>query len=392
MNKKSCFVLMALAFACASSFAAKERVVRFENQVRLGYDDNIYQQPDKQGSGFITDIINLSTKLNFSSRTDALLYWQPEFRYRFDAEPKFATYQDFYARLNHALSQRAFLTLSDRFRYQLKEGQTGIPGGGTADTNQNYIENDLLGALDYTLNTVSYLKVGAGYEFRIWDDDAYGEGDRNNNYDQITANGSYIRQLKPNKTEGMLGANYNNLEYAGNRGGYDAIAVFGGVDQNFNPHVTGYGRLGASFSSIDGGSGGNDTDNTSPYVQAGLEVNPTARTSFNGSLGYSLSRADNSVYNAQDRFNLGLGVRHDLTAKVSLASALGYTYSYYDGTYARVAGEPDFKDHYLTFTLRASYQINRNNFVDAGYLFADRSTDSSDWDRNRVDVAWRLNL
>jgi hypothetical protein len=105
-------------------------------------------------------------------------------------------------------------------------------------------------------------------------------------------------------------------------------------------------------------------------------------------------RSQNSDYNAQDRLNLGLGVRHDLTAKVSLASSLSYIFSYYDASYS--TNDPldaeDFKDNYFTFTLRCSYQVNRNNFVEAGYLFATRSTDATDWGRNRVDVAWRLRL
>ena len=139
MNKKSLQLLVALTLVAATSFAAKERVVRFQNHLRVGYDDNIYNSANAQSSAFVTDIINLSGKFNFSSRTDALLYWQPEFQYRFDADPKFVTYQDLYGRLNHALSQRAFLTISDRFRYQQKDGQTGA---ALSTSNQNYIETD----------------------------------------------------------------------------------------------------------------------------------------------------------------------------------------------------------------------------------------------------------
>lgn len=397
MNKRLLHVLLALSVLGASSFAAKERIVRFQNHVRLGYDDNIYGSSNEQGSGFITDIINLSTKLNFSSRSDALFYWQPEFQYRFDADPKFITYQDLYARLNHAVSQRSFVTVSDRFRYQNREGQTGIVGGGTSDFNANFIENDLQGSLEYTLNTVSYVKVGGGYEFRTWDDGTYGTWNPitmrgGNDYDQIKADASYIRQLKPNKTQGLLGVNYSNLEYDGSRGGFDSVALMGGIDQNFNPNVTGYGRLGYQFTTIDS-AGGTSEDANAPYAQAGLEVNPSARTSFNGSLGYSIYRSENSGYNAQDRFNIGIGARHDLTAKVSLAASLSHIYSLYDGSYS-VSGTPlpDAIDNFFEFSMRCTYQVNRNNFLEAGYLYANRSSDFTDWSRNRVDVAWRLRL
>jgi len=191
MTNRTLQVLIALSMISASSFAAKERVIRFQNQVRVGYEDNIYQNTSEVSSAFITDIINLSAKMNFSTRTDALVYWQPEFTYRFDADPKFITYQDLYARLNHAISQRLFLTLSDHFRYSQKEAQAG---GSIDQYNANYVQNDLKGALDYTLNDVSYLKVGAGYGFRVWDDSEYGEN-KGNNYNEVIANGGYYRQL-----------------------------------------------------------------------------------------------------------------------------------------------------------------------------------------------------
>ncbi len=404
MNKRTLHVLTVLVLVSLPSFAAKERVVRFQNHVRMGYDDNVYSTEDKTGSAYITDIINLSAKVNFSSRTDALIYWQPEFNYRLDANPNMVVYQDLYGRLNHAVSQRAFLTLSDRFRYQQKEGQTGLTGGGTEDFNQNYIENNLMGALDYTLNSVSYLKIGAGYDFRVWEDSAYGkwnpenllktppESPGGNDFDRISANGTYIRQLKPNKTQGTLGVQYTDLTYAGSRGGYESMAFMVGADQNFSPDVTGFGRVGFSMNNVDGGDFGASNDSSSPYFKGGLEVNPTSRTSFNGTLGYSMQRSDNSAYNAQDQFSFGLGARQDLTAKVSLATALSFIHSNYDAKYSTFASLEDATDDYFTLSLRCSYQINRNNFVEAGYLFANRTSDFSDWNRNRIDVAWRLRL
>jgi len=398
MTKSTLHVLVALSMITGATFAAKERVVRFQNHVRVGYTDNIYKTADKTSSAFITDIINLSAKMTYSSRTDALFYWQPEFLYRFDADPKFITYQDLYARLNHAVSQRTFLTLSDRFRYQQKEGQTGAPGGGGPNNfNQNYIENELLGAVDYTLNDVSGLKVGAGYEFRVWDDATYGEWQNNtggNNYNLISADGSYYRQMKPNKTQIMGGINYADLGYEGERGGYTAITPMVGVDQNFTPNVTGFGRFGYTFTSVD--NVGVSSDSSAPYLQAGLEVSPSARTSVTTSLGYSLYRSENSFYNAQDQFSLGLGVRHDITAKIGLSGTFNYIYSSYMSDYSTYGGLPDAKDSLVTLGLRASYQVNRNNFVDLGYLFQTRVVSSgapfSEWDSNRIDCAWRLRL
>jgi hypothetical protein len=246
MSKRNICLLIVFSLVSTTAFAAKERSIRVQNSVRVGYDDNVYQSADDEtDTMFITDIVNISGKLTFSSRSDMLLYWQPEFRYRMDADPKFVTYQDLYARFNHAVSQRTFLQVSDRFRYQDKDGQSSLG----KSSNQNYLENDLAGALDYTINSLSQAKLGAGYEFRRWDESNYGTWDKvaetgGNDYDQITADGSYIRELRPNTTQGILGLNYADLSYEGSRGGYNSTTIYGGVDQNFNANLIGNVRLG----------------------------------------------------------------------------------------------------------------------------------------------------
>ncbi|MCF7817587.1 MAG: outer membrane beta-barrel protein [Kiritimatiellales bacterium] len=391
MNKGKFYILGALSLVALTSFAAQERSLRVQNSLRVGYDDNVYQSNDnKQGTGFISDILNISGKLTFSSRTDMLLYWQPEVRNRFDADPELVSYHDLYARFNHAVSQRTFLQVSDRFRYQDKDGQSDSAG------SQTYMENDLAGALDITVNSLSQVKLGGGYEFRTWDSSSYGSGTLNNDYTRSIADVSYIRELRPNTTQGVLGMNYVDQEYDGSRGGYKSTSLFAGADHNFNPNVTGNARLGYSLNSVDGAT---STDTSTPYMMAGLDFNPTARTSINGTMGYSIYRTENSVYNAQDRFNIGVGVRHDLTGKISVSSALEYIYSLYNGDYAsgvNYALNPgDANEDYLKFNLRGSYQINRNNFVDIGYEFSTRSSDSpylTEYDRNRIDIGWRLRL
>jgi hypothetical protein len=371
------------------AFAAKDSTFKFQNSVRIGYDDNVYQTRDviKQDSAFITDIFNVTGDLNFSDRTDMSLYWQPELRYRFDADPELITYQDLYASLGHAVSERLMLELSDHLRYQDKEGQSDLAGGNNID--QNFLENTLLGALDYSLDSVSRVKVGAGYEFRTWDDDFYGET-RGNNYDQLKADGSYIRALTRDKTFGLVGVNYVNHEYDGSRGGFDSTTLYGGVDHNFNPSMLGTAQLGYTFGSVDSFSGSEDT--SSPYLQAGLDYKSTDRTSFNGTLGYTISQSENSYFNAADTFNLGLGVKHDLTGKINLSSTLRYTMAKYDSSYARF-GIPDSEEDFVRFSIRGSYQINRNNFVDVGYEFSMRDSDFvllQEYDRNRTDIGWRV--
>ena len=385
MNNKK-LLLVTLSLVSVSAFAAQERVIKFENQVRLGHDDNIYQTEKAEESGFITEIVKLTGTFNFSSRSDLVLYWQPELRYRFDGDPEVITYQDVYARLNHAISQRAFLQISDRLRYQEKEGSEG---GVTDVENQNYVENNLLGALDITVDSLSQLSLGGGYEFRIWDDEEYGQSSSNADYDRVRLNATYVRELKPDTTQGELGIDYDDLSYDGSRGGYESVSVFGGAVQNFSPNLTGTARLGASFNETDYRS--RSSDSTTPYLQTGLRYKPTEQTSVNGSLGYSLSRAQSSNYSAQEQLSFQLGVSHNLTAKIKVSSTLGYTLSslnadYSDGT------EADKDVTFLSLAIRGSYQINRNNFVEAGYQFSDRGGDLTEYERNQIDFGWRVQL
>jgi hypothetical protein len=392
MSKKTFYVLMAVLMVSIPGFSAQERVVTVQNSVRVGYDDNVYLRNDKTGSGFITDILTINGKFNMSGRTEALLYWQPELRYRFDADPKTVSYQDLYAKLDHAMSERTSLTISDRLRYQIRDGQSGT----VSQEDQNYLENSLLGAVNIDTSDTGKVKLGAGYDLRRWDDSTYGGGDKNNDWDKAQLDASYLQMLNQMKTTGILAVNYSDLEYNGDRGGYEAVSLIGGVDQVFNPTLTGFGRVGITASSVDN-SGGSSTDSTTPYLDAGLDYRPSERTSLNGSFGYSIKQAENSVYNAQDEFNIRFGARHDLTGKISLAASISYIISQYkaDYIYKEIVGLGDADDNFFLFNLRATYQINRNNFLEAGYGYSNRSTDYAgltDYDRNVVDIGWRLRL
>ena len=212
MIKKTFYVLIAVSMISIPGFSAQERVVQVWNSVRVGYDDNIYQDSTDEESAFVTDILNITGKFNISGRTDAVLFWQPEVRYRFDGDPETVSYQDLYASLNHAMSQRTFLTLSDRLRYQMKDGQSG----DVSRDDQNYLENELNGAVDYTLDEVSLIKAGGGYKFRRWDDSYYGET-LGNDFDRFLVSGSYIRRLNQNKTAGVISVNYVDQQFDGER-------------------------------------------------------------------------------------------------------------------------------------------------------------------------------
>ena len=387
MSKEKLCLLTVLSLVSASVFAAKDSSIKVQNTVRIGYDDNIYQASDETGSAFVSDIFNISGKMTFSERSELLLFWQPEFKYRFDADPKSITYQDVYGRFSHGLTQNVFFQLSDRFRYQDK----GAQSGAVSRTDENFIENNLKGGLDFTLSKESQVKIGAGYNLRRWEDENYGQN-RGNDYDQFVGDASYLRELKPNKTTAIAGVNYVNHSFDGDRGGYQSTALYLGIDQNFTPTVSGNLRLGGSFSTIDTGT--DDNEAYAPYLQAEVLMQASEGTTFTGSFGYSMDKSENSGYNAQDSFKFNLGLQHKLTSKLTLSSTVGYTLSFYDSDYARNGVTiDDAEDRVFHFRVRTSYEINKNNFVDLGYAFTTRDTTEvalSEYDRNVIDLGWRF--
>jgi len=387
MSKEKLCLLTVLSLVSASVFAAKDSSIKIQNTVRMGYDDNIYQAKDETGSAFVSDIFNISGKMTFSERSELLLFWQPEFKYRFDADSKSINYQDVYGRFSHGLTQNVFFQLSDRFRYQDKGAQSGT----VSRTDENFIENNLKGGLDFTLSKESQIKIGAGYNLRRWDDNNYGQT-LGNDYDQFVGDASYLRELKPNKTTAIAGVNYVNHSFDGSRGGYQSTALYLGIDQNFTPTVSGNLRLGGSFSTIDTGS--DDNEAYAPYLQAEVLMQASEETTFTGSFGYSMENSENSGYNAQDSFNFDLGLQHKLTSKLTLSSTVGYTLSFYDSDYARNGVTiDDAEDRVFHFRVRTSYEINKNNFVDLGYAFTTRDTTEvalSEYNRNVIDLGWRF--
>ena len=398
MKKGKILTLLGVSMMSTVAFAGwtgKDGTLHVQNSFRVGYDDNYYMSTDnEEGTPFVTDILNISGELNFSSRTDLLLYWQPEFRYFMDnnIDSQAVSYQDVYARLSHLVSQRLSVQVSDHFRYQQKDGRSDLGRTG----NQNYFQNTLQGAMDVAVSELGSLKVSGGYDLRRWDDRDYGD---DNDYDHYDADLSFFHEIRPDTTKGLVGAAYADHVYRdSDRGDWYSVTAFGGVDHIFTPNVTGILRLGGTYSRVD--LKNDDNTSVSPYLKAGLDYAPTQRTSFNLAAGYSFQQSDNSIYNGEEGFNVAIGLRHDLTAKISLATSLTYIYSMFDGDYFRDdLGSgfkiDDTKENYFKYSLRGSYQINRNNFLDAGYEYTYRNSDTTyltDYNRNRFDIGWRLRL
>ena len=149
-------------FVCVSMLqAATSDSFTFSNYIRFGYDDNIYQETNnEEESSYISDILNLSGKIQFSNRAELLLYWQPEIRYRFEAEEKALFLQDLYAKYINAINQSSKIQITDRYRYsELDANQSGD------NASKEYAENDLKGSYNNQLNERNSINLSAGYYY-----------------------------------------------------------------------------------------------------------------------------------------------------------------------------------------------------------------------------------
>ena len=194
--------------AASDSFA-------FSNYIRYGYDDNLYQEEtDAVESSYISDIINLSSKVLFSNRSEILLYWQPELRYRFDAEEKALFLQDLYISYQNSINQSSGIQITDRYRYsELDSNQSG-----NEEASREYAENVLQGSYRNQLNEKNSMNLAVGLTSRRNDKDS-NLYDKTRNFDRYNISGIISRNLDRDKRLLSIGYNFTDHQIENNAGG-----------------------------------------------------------------------------------------------------------------------------------------------------------------------------
>jgi len=104
-------VLAGLLFGQLS--AQGERPFKVINTIRAGYNDNLYRTDDPTKSFFVTDVIDLSLHAVLSDRTDLMVKSQLTL---LDDDGGSEFYPNLYAMLNHSVSSRLLLRLSEYYR------------------------------------------------------------------------------------------------------------------------------------------------------------------------------------------------------------------------------------------------------------------------------------
>ena len=383
-------------FVCVSMLqAATSDSFTFSNYIRFGYDDNIYQETNnEEESSYISDILNLSGKVQFSNRAELLLYWQPEIRYRFEAEEKALFLQDLYAKYINAINQSSKIQITDRYRYsELDANQSGD------NASKEYAENDLKGSYNNQLNERNSINLSAGFTTRRNENDS-SVYSQTRDFDRYNLSGIISRNLDRDKRTVSLGYIFSEHEIENNAGGIESGTLFLGYDRIFNPQLLGSIQLGYTDAEIEQKNGNSNlsvtSDSSNPYFEIGFNYDLSERTSVSSSFNHSLRYSTTSTYNAEERSDWLIALSHDLTAKINLNVSFSYVKADYESDFLReITTTPGDEDESTILNIRADYQINRNHFVELGYQGRSRNTEvlaDGDYDRNRIYFGWKLQL
>ena len=396
MQKNIIYIFLGLFASVSLVQAGISDSFTFSNYIRYGHDDNLYQQETGEvESSYISDILNVSGKLLFSNRSEMLLYWQPELRYRFDAEDKALFLQDLYVSYQNAINQSSEIQITDRYRYsELDVNQTGDEG------SKEYAEKFLQGSYRNKLNEKNSINISAGVINRKNDNDS-NQYDKTRDFNRFNISGVISRNLDRDKHSVSLGYILSDHQVKNNAGGIQSGTLFLGLDRIFNPQFMGSVQFGITDAEIEQKAGTVNSsvisDSTNPFYEIGFNYDLSERTRLSSSFSHSLRYSTTSLYNAEERSDWLIALSHDLTSKINLAISYSYIDATYQSDFSRtfVESEEDKEDQSSVLNIRTEYQINRNHFVEVGYQGRSRTTEIStngDYDKNRFYLGWKLQL
>ncbi|NOU36882.1 MAG: outer membrane beta-barrel protein [Kiritimatiellaceae bacterium] len=403
-------------------FAAGERPFKVVNTVRVGYSDNLYRSTStKEAGSFVTDIIDLSFRAALSDRTDVMVKSQLTL---LDDSSGSDFYPNLYMMLNHSVSPRLLLRLSEYYRSGEKSGSDVHQSDKNA--RYNYFNNRIEGSADYVLTGKDRLSGSLSHDI-LRHDEAINENDTTT----VGAGASWSRELSPQRTYATLnlrqsnvtydnrpknstsvtnGIYTNSVTYLGDSASYDQTDISVGLNHTFNQQWQGSVEVGVAnvtpnFSDSISGFGNptnsstfvtNKVDNNSqlnPILRMGLVYSPSPRTRLTGDLALSHKASDDTGYGGQDTTELAFGAQHDLTAKLMAKATVRFANTKYDAQDNTTGSKAEKTEDRMDAELRLTYKLNRMHFLEAGVKHSEKSSDADgDWTENRMDVGWRVEL
>ena len=385
-----------LALAVPAMAAPASSPLHMNNRLRLGYDDNIYQEDDNPSLGSdpdsslrVIEEIEMLVNLNLE-RTYLGLRYRPSLIWYEDREPDDTDIlHDMDLNFTHTFSPVLSLSISDTLRAgQMPELHDD---GYVVRQNDDNIYNSVLGTLSYNVRPETRIDVSGRHIMLVYDEDA---NDNNNYYSMV--GGLTLRQQLASRTTVMVDGRYQTLIYndADDEHNRDADTLYAGLglEQTFSPQLIGSVRAGLENRMYD-----DDyyDDNAQPYGELSMTFLPTPATRITGAASYSLYESDIEEYLNQNRTYLSLSLAHDFTAKLSFYLSSAIAFSTYEADYALDGELQDEDETSYLVSARATYRVNRINWIEAGYQYVLYDTDVLDresYERNRFDIGWKIQL
>jgi hypothetical protein len=390
-TKWVCVGLFALIAFQGIAQAGESRPVQLNNRMRFEYDDNIYQtKTDKTDSFKFIEEVELL--VNFTlPQTFVSLRYRPSFVWWDKREPDQTDLQhegDFV--LNHTFSPRLALSMVDTLRRGVQPEE--IDNNVVVREEDNFYYNTLNGTLTYSIRPQTRVEVAGRYILLRYDDDAVST---NEDFD-LYVGGLTLRQQVVRETTILGSIRLESVDYNGFDRGSDSLFLGAGVEQVFSPNLLG---------SLSGGYQNKEfnddaiSSQSSPYGDVSLTYLPSPATRITAGGGYSLFETDVFPFANQERTQLFLSLAHDFTARLSFYLTGGWTRGNYD---AAQSVEQDTvksgEENILQISGRATYKVNRNNWLEAGWQYVDfdsgleytsGSAIRESYIRNRIDVGWK---
>ncbi|HRZ13451.1 MAG TPA: outer membrane beta-barrel protein [Kiritimatiellia bacterium] len=388
------FIAVGLMMVCGEVAQALEGVKPYQviNRLRLEYDDNIYQEEtDKNDS--IKIIEEIEIMLNYRLEQSFLsLRYRPSFVWWSDREPDDTDLNhEFDLIANHTFTPRLALSLVDTFRRGEQPELTDRDV--VVREKDDFIYNTANGTLSYMFRPQTRLDVAGRYILMRYDEDAVSDTD---DFDLLVG-GLTLRHQLVQETAVLGELRIEDVDYEGPDRGSATLSAGAGVEHSFSQNLLGMLHGGYQNKEYNDNDLGSDS---SPYADLALTYLPTPATRLSLGGGYSLFETDVYPFANQTRARVYASLAHDFTARISFYLSGAYSDSEYDAEDSIEADTvTDGNEQLVLVSARATYQLNRSNWLEAGWQYQDFTSDLENtagdslresYDRNRLHLGWKL--
>lgn len=307
----------------------------------------------------IIEEIELHLDANLESTFVGLRY-RPTFTWwdeRDEDDTDFHHYLDFI--LDHSFSPRVSLNVKETLQItQLPE----LVERGVLREENDFVYNSINASLRYLLKPDTSIDTAGRYVLLRYDDSDLADRE---DFDLFVIGVTLNHKLKP-ETSVKGTFRYEDIAYdtdSDSDRSSDSIRVGVGTEHTFNPGLLGNANVGWQHKNFDDADA---DEKDSPFAYAQLTFLPSPATRISLSVGFSLYEANVDPFASQDRARFTASLAHDLTARIKSFLSSSYIHGLYDGD-DRVDGDTTDGDEDLyQLSARATYQLNRSNWLEAG--------------------------